>query len=484
MGSSPTFCTEHSFQSPLPPRRQRYFYTHRMSSQQLELTQKIGIRLSQQQLRFVRMLELNAPELDEAVERELEDNPALGVKEETTEEDTRRYPVYTRPQPNKEDYVFSPADNSETLYDQLLSQLSEKRLTPAVETAARFIIGSLDPNGYLHRSLRDIIDDMAFGPGVEITEQEAREALDTVRSLDPPGIGASDLRDCLRMQLTALPPSRQRDDALRIIDGAYEAFTMKHRHRIMSALHLSDSETTEALEMILSLNPKPGAALGNDPTENSNVIIPDFIVNVEEGDITITLNNRIPELCIEESFGQAMANLERTPKGRPKKGSEFIVTRFNDARDFIKVLTQRQQTMMTVMEAIVKIQENYFRTEDVYRLKPMMIKNVADLTGLDISVISRVTSNKYVALPWGILPLRFFFSDSIGEEKEGSDAATNRKIEAGIVALIEAEDKRHPLSDRKIMEEMARQGYEVSRRTVAKYRDRQGIPVARLRKEL
>ena len=171
-------------------------------------------------------------------------------------------------------------------------------------------------------------------------------------------------------------------------------------------------------------------------------------------------------------------------RGHPKKGSEFIVTRYNDARDFIRILSQRQQTMMTVMRAIVKIQEDYLRTEDVYRLKPMMIKHISDLTGLDMSVISRVTSNKYVSLPWGIFPLRFFFSDSIGEDKEGNEAATNRKIEARIAALINAEDKKHPLSDQKLMEEMQAEGYDVSRRTIAKYRDRIGLPIARLRKEM
>lgn len=452
-------------------------------SQSLELTQKMGIRLSQQQLRFVRMLEMNAPELDEAVERELEDNPALGVTEETTEEDTRRYPAYVPCQPQV-DIPFSPVDESQNLYDQLLLQLSERQLTPHVDTAARFIIGSLDSNGYLHRSLHDIIDDLAFGPGVEITDTEAQEALATVRSLDPPGIGAANLQDCLHMQLTAMPASKVRDNALRIIDHAYEAFTMKHKHRIMSILRLNADDTTESLDLILTLNPKPGSALGNDPTTTSNVIIPDYVVNIEDGEITITLNNHIPELKVEQSFEQAMRDLERTAKGRPKKGSEFIVNRYNDARDFIKILTQRQQTMMKVMTAIVKIQEEYFHTEDVYRLKPMMLKKVANLTGLDISVISRVTSNKHVALPWGIFPLRFFFSDSIGEENEGADTATNRKIEASIEKLINAEDKRHPLSDQKIMEEMQKLGYEISRRTVAKYRDRQGIPVARLRKEM
>lgn len=454
-----------------------------MSSQNLELTQKIGMRLSQQQLRFVRMLELNAPELDETVERELEDNPALGVKEEPEEERTPRYQAYTASRSDR-DYQFSPVDDSESLYDQLLAQLSERHLTPEVESAARFIIGSLDSNGYLTRSLRDIIDDMAFGPGIEISDNDARTALQTVRSLDPPGIAAANLQDCLKMQLIALPPSPVRDDALRIIDDAYDAFTMKHKHRIISALHLSPQQTDDALKLILSLNPKPGAALGHDPADATNIIIPDFIITIEDGQIHIALNNNIPELQIEQSFDQAIKSLDRNAKGRPRKGSEFIVSRYNDARDFIRILSQRQQTMMDVMSAIVKIQKEYFLTEDVYQLRPMMIKTIADLTGLDMSVISRVTSNKFVALPWGIFPLRFFFSDSIGEEKEGSEAATNRKIEARITQLIEAEDKKHPLSDRKITEEIQALGYDISRRTVAKYRDRVGIPVARLRKKL
>lgn len=453
-------------------------------AQSLKMDQRIGMRLSQQQLRFVKLLELNAPELDEAVERELEDNPALGVEEETSHEDQERYPAYYAPAPEASSHTFTQADESETLYDHLYAQLSERRLSAAVESGARYIIGNLDSNGYLQRSLPQLIDDIAFGPGIDLTDAEAREALDAVRSLDPPGIGARDLKDCLELQLKALPVSEERDDALRIISEAYEPFTMKHKHRIISLLKLPEDRVDRALNLILSLNPKPGAALGHDPAEESNVIIPDFIVNNEDGNITIALNNKIPELRIEQSFEQAMASLERTSSGRPKKGTEFIVSRYNDARDFLRVLTQRQETMMGVMSAIVKIQKEYFLTEDVYKLKPMMIKNVAELTGFDLSVISRATANKFVSTPWGIFPLRFFFSDSIGESDDEGNVATNRKIEAEIATLVENEDKRHPLSDQRIMEEMIARGYDVSRRTVAKYRDRQGIPVARLRKNL
>ena len=455
-----------------------------MNSQNLELTQKIGIRLSQQQLRFVRMLELNAPELDEAVERELEDNPALGVKSDDAEEEPARYlPLPVRQAP-ADDVQFTPPDNTETLYDHLLAQLSERELSTTVDEAARFIAGSLDSNGYLTVPLEQLVDDMAFGPGLDVTAEEADRAFAEVRSLDPPGIGALNLKDCLELQLAAMPKSRERDDAMRVVGETYEAFIRKHRHRIVSQLHLDDERVDKALDLIVTLNPKPGASYGHNPSDRANVIVPDFTVTNEDGELRIALNNRIPELRIDESFETAMATLQRSAKGRARKGSEFVVSRYNDARDFIRILAQRQNTMMQVMTAIVSIQKEYFLTEDVYKLKPMMIKNVSDLTGLDMSVISRATNNKYVSTPWGIFPLRFFFSDSVGEEKEGEEATTNRKIEAQISSLIAAEDKHHPLSDRIITEEMGKRGFDLSRRTVAKYRDRLGIPVARLRKGL
>lgn len=261
---------------------------------------------------------------------------------------------------------------------------------------------------------------------------------------------------------------------------------MKHTHKIISGLRIGQERVKEAIDLILTLNPKPGASL-DSTSYRTNVIVPDLVVSNEDGHLSVSLNNRVPELAIDRTFSEAVREMEETAASRRKarKGQEFVISRFNDARDFIRILRQRQETLIGVMTAIMKIQEEYFRTEDVYRLKPMMIKDISAMTGYDISVISRATNNKYVATPWGIFPLRFFFSDSIGEEGEDtSEALTNRKVEAEIAAIVEGEDKRHPLSDEKIKDMMEARGYEVSRRTVAKYRDRQGIPVARLRKEL
>ena len=482
VGSSPTFCTTVAGTS-LP--RCRFFI---IMSQNLHLEQTQRLSLSPQQIRFVKLLEMNAPELEEAVKKELEENVALEEKEPPVEHSVE-LPLHYGYRPNAgddESPSFTPADTEESLYDNLSAQISERKLPENVEAGARYIIGNLDSNGYLDRSLRSMADDMAFNEGIELSDEEARQALEAVRSLDPPGIGAFNLRDTLTMQLEALPESPVRDNALKIIRDGYEAFTMKHKHRLVSALHLTIKEVDEALELIRSLNPRPGATLGSSRSDMASVVVPDFIVNNEEGEITVSLNSRIPELRIDQSFEQAVENMERSAKGRIKKGSEseYIIRNYNDAREFIAILSQRQRTMMDVMTAIVKIQKEYFLTQDVYTLRPMMIKNVAELTGLDFSVISRATNGKYVATPWGIFPLRFFFSDSVGDTAEGTEALTNRKIEEEIKGLVEAEDKRHPLSDQHIMEEMASRGFDISRRTVAKYRDRLKIPVARLRKEM
>lgn len=457
-------------------------------SQNLQLDQTQRLSLSPQQIRFVKLLELNAPELEETVKKELEENVAL-EEAEPASESAPEVPIYYGPRQNSSDQdtpVFTPADTEESLYDNLSAQLYERDLPEKVAEAANYIIGNLDSNGYLDRSLRSIIDDMAFNEGIEISDEEAQQALNAVRSLDPPGIGAFNLRDTLQMQLQALPESENRDNALKIIRDGYDAFTMKHKHKLISALRMSEKKVDEALDLIRSLNPRPGAALGSSREDLASVVVPDFIVNNEDGEIIVSLNSNIPELQIDRSFEEAVANMERSAKGRIKKGneSEYILRNYNDAREFIAILSQRQRTMMDVMTAIVKIQKEYFLTQDIYTLRPMMIKNVAELTGLDFSVISRATNGKYVATPWGIFPLRFFFSDSVGETTDGAEALTNRKIEEEIRALVESEDKRHPLSDQHIMEEMSRRGFDISRRTIAKYRDRLKIPVARLRKEM
>lgn len=453
----------------------------------LQLEQRQRLRLSQQHLRYVKLLELNAPEFDEAVERELDDNPALESKEEDSPDEILRdeTPYYLRyarnesPDPQISDIVA--VDDSDTLYESLLRQISERNVSPETARIAGYLAGNVDSNGYIRRDLVKIIDDMEFNHGIVTDMDTARKALDLIRSLDPAGVGARDLRDTLMLQLQRMHPSQIRDDALKILENKFDEFTMRHYQKLISSLGLTRGRTMEAVELIQTLNPKPGASFGGNSETLGNVIIPDFIVDIRDGRFNISLNNRVPMLGIEQSFEEAVAALRKENAGRRKrKGSEYIMTRYNDARDFIKIIRQRQQTMMQVMTAILQIQYDYFSTEDVNKLHPMMIKDIANITGLDISTISRATANKYVGTPWGVFPLRYFFSDTIGKEDEG---LTNRKIEAEIRNLVDVEDKSHPLSDEKICRILNEKGFDVSRRTVAKYRDRTGIPVARLRKE-
>lgn len=460
-------------------------------SQILQQEQRQLMRLSHQQLRYVRLLELNAPELDEAVVRELEENPALGAEEDAQAPDERAaaerdggepywFPL-RRPRGEMQPEIPS-ADDRLSLYDELNRQLDVLVLPAEVAAMARFIVGNLDSNGYLRRPLAMLVDDIAFSQGIEVGEATAQAALEAVRSLEPRGIGASDLRDCLELQLEAMAPSAVRDDALEIVRRHFEAFTMKHNHRIVSGMKADAGRVAEAVALIRRLNPKPGSGLGSGAGSTAAPVVPDFIVDRDEnGQLTVALNNHIPELRIEESFSEAMRSMEEQGRRREaRKGKEFVVQNYNDARDFIRILRQRQQTLFSVMTAIVSIQREYFETDDVHRLRPMMMKDIAALTGHDLSVISRATAGKYVATPSGIYPLRFFFSDGFGEEGE---EFTNREVEAVIRRIVESEDKRHPMSDEKIRERMEREGYSVSRRTVAKYRDRLRIPVARLRRE-
>ena len=468
-----------------------------MTKQTLRQTATQRNIITQQQLRYVNMLEKNAREVDDEVARELEENSALEAEPDPAHEEIRireinastYYPnLYSGADDRPE---FTPRDNSETLYDTLKIQLSERNLSPEVKEAALYIIDSLEPDGYLRRTLGDLEEDMMFHHGLSFPEGTLRKALDAIRKMDPPGVGAQSLQDCLLLQLERLGESQEREDALKIVRKKFEALTSRHYHKIISGLKIKEDSLRKALALIVSLNPRPGLSVGNADNDSTNIVIPDFIIREDSdtGELSIILNNRIPELKISESFSSAVKELESQNKRRRAKTpqNQYILSHFNEANDFIKVYRQRQQTLYTVMSAIVKLQKNYFETADIYAMHPMMLKDLERETGLDKSTISRATRNKFGDLPWGIYPLRFFFSDSKGPKekdggKEGTSALTNRKIEAEIRKIIEQEDKKHPLSDAAIFDEMQKRGLNIARRTITKYRERCGIPASRLRK--
>lgn len=459
-------------------------------------TQRLATRLSQQQLRFVRLLELNAPEFEEAVDQELQSNPALEALPEgetisqtsnsNKEEEEWTRPAWRVPGSSSSSISFQelpPPEDSPSLYDYLNSQLPEKSLTDNQLKAARFIIGSLDPNGYLRTPLNQIALDMAVNEDTDLPESDWQIALQAIKELDPPGMGAVNLQESLQLQLQRLPDSQDKEVALRIIKNHFDTFVLKHFDRIASSLKLPVKTVQQAIDLIVQLNPKPGAQFEARSSEAANYVVPDFILEETDNGLTISLANRVPELAIEQSFAKAVADSKTEPGNRRKKGMEFVASRVSEARDFIKLLSQRQHTLLQVASAILKIQKEYFETRDLYRLRPMMLKDIMAITGFDASVVSRATAGKYLQTPWGIFPMRFFFSDTVGENGADTGALTNRKLEAEIKSLIENEDKKHPLSDDKLQQAMAERGYDISRRTVAKYRDRLKIPVARLRRE-
>lgn len=465
------------------------------TGQRITTEQRLTQRLTQQQLRLVRMLDMSAPELDEEVQREMEANPALEAEDPETFAATNasdypssdsRWSSY-RSASQSDDYTDLPvADSAPSLYESLMTQLGQLHLDPEVLTAARFIVGNLDSNGRLQRDPAYLVNDLAFTEGIDLPQKVMDKAFEAVRTLEPHGVGAISLADCLSLQLKYLPASRERDDALRILNEQYEAFSMLHSHLLVSRLKISKERVAAAIDLIRTLNPKPGASVESTPI-GINTIIPDVIVDTSGKEPVISLNNRIPELRISDTFSNAEREMDRKAKKKKESGDrEFIVSRYNDAKDFIKALRLRQEAMMSVMTAIVKLQREYFDTEDIYRLRPMIIKDIEAITGQDPSVISRCTANKYVGLPWGILPLRFFFSDTVGDNatEDDTDALTNRKVEAEIRRIVDAEDKKHPLSDEKITQTLQEAGLNISRRTVAKYRDRLNIPPARLRRSI
>lgn len=466
-----------------------------MADQNLEQTLTQRNIITQRQLRFVNALEKTAQEFDREVEKELEENNALEAEPDPGHSELRfpdpeRTPRYyqTHQSAFEEAPEFAPRDYSATLYDSLRTQLAEQRsLSPDTVKAAEYIIDSLEPDGYLRLSLEDIREDMEFHHGLYLPEEALQEALRAIRGMDPAGIGASDLRDCLLLQLRRLSPSPVLSDAIAIVEKKFDALSSRHYHKILSGLRMKEERLRPALELITSLNPRPGLAIGDD-TESTNIVIPDFIISedTETGEFTIHVNNRIPELRIAESFESAIKDLETSRRQRLAKSdaNQYVLSKLNDAREFIQIFKQRQQTLFMVMSAIVKLQREYFETADIYNLRPMMLKDIERETGLDLSTISRATKNKSVDLPWGVFPLRFFFTQSQGggEGADGS-AITNRQIEEEIRKIVNEENKKRPLSDQAIAVKLEERGYPISRRTVTKYRERIDIPIARLRKE-
>ncbi len=486
-----------------------------------ELKQKL--RLSSQQMLQVKLIGMSIAELEEKIKTELYDNPALetsaptdegegegdlemdafgGGDEEHTEEEEREDEfekaledigideemsgVSSRERNADEDYVEPVYGNIVSFYDSLKEQMGEEDLTEKQEYVLEYLIGSLDSNGYLRKNLEDLCDELAIYHNVEVTEHELEEVLHILQSFDPPGIGARTLQECLLIQIRRKPNGLLKDKMKEVIAKHFDEFIKKHWDKIRVSMGLSESLADDLQREIRRLNPKPGAAMGESVGRNLQQITPDFIVNTsEDGSISFTLNDgNVPVLKVSPDYTESIEEYKKR-KGSLSRGEKeslaFYEDKVNKAQGFIEAIRQRRHTLYATMKAIIEWQRKYFLDGDEADLKPMILKDIAEKTGLDISTISRVSNEKYVQTNWGAFPLRHFFSD--GYVTEGGEETSTRKIKLSLKELINKEKKEKPLSDDALAAEMKKMGYPIARRTVAKYREQLGIPVARLRKE-
>lgn len=471
-----------------------------MATQRQNMTLRQGLhqRLSPRQVRFGRLLEMTAPEFEEEIQRVVEENPAIEVVEgseeqktegneddfhETAEElqradysDEDDIPSYRLNINNgvRESDFAEPidADDNFSADEVLMKQLSEYDMTEREREIAAYVVGNINSNGYLERSAADIADDIAMSSGLSVTEEEVSGVIEKVRTLDPAGICAYDLRDCLLLQLQRMAQDNRVEIAMRMIEGYFSLFAKKHFDKIRASMEISREEFDEALKVILSLNPKPGSALeSHGSADKMRHITPDFAVEITpDGLFSVSVCGNAPELQIEQSF--------RIDQISDAKSREFIKARREEAEEFISLAKERGETLLAIITAIVKMQHEFFVEYDRTKLRPMVLRDVSEATGYDVSVISRATATKYVLTAQGVIALKSLFTEGIGDEGEVSSSAMIELIKE----IVEQEDKTEPLSDEEISERLNAQGIAAARRTVAKYRERMGIPVARLRK--
>ena len=467
--------------------------------------------LSPQQILVVKLLELPAVELEDRVRAELLENPALEEgKEETavddlsenadndqsdneydslgdylTEDDIPDYKLQERNKSKGEQAEEIPFSDTTSFYETLQEQLRERNLTEHQQALAEYLIGSLDDDGLLRKTLDSISDELAIYAGVDAKEQELEEVLSIIQDFDPPGLGARSLQECLLIQIKRKEPSSLQQTELNIIEKCYEEFTRKHWDKIIQRLNLSEEEFEAAINEITKLNPRPGSSLGEVIGRNMQQIVPDFIVETfDDGSIVLSLNNKnIPELRMSREFNDMLQEHTYNKANQTKESKEamlFLKQKMDAAQGFIDAIKQRQNTLQTTMEAIIDLQRPFFQEGDESLLRPLILKDVAERTGLDISTISRVSNSKYVQTNFGIYSLKYFFSD--GYTTEDGEEMSVREIRRILKECIDNENKKKPLTDDELADILKEKGYPIARRTVAKYRQQLNIPVARLRK--
>lgn len=491
--------------------------------QEQKLEQKLQQSISQQQLLQSQLVELPLQQLAERIETEMHDNPALETTSDDPEfteypeynddsetsddydiqrereersdaldaalenigRDDEELPVYQGGRPAYEEHEDMVLGESQSFYDQLLEQVGELELSDQDRYVMEYLIRSLDDDGLLRASIEGISDELAIYHNIDLTKEQIEAVLHKLQQLDPPGIGARSLQECLLLQVDRKEKSSLTNLMKRVLTDYFDAFTKKHWDKIQRALALDDLQTDELLRELRRLNPKPGAAMGETIGRSMQQITPDFIVDTQDdGTVTFTLNSGdLPQLQVSQSFADLLKDYQNNKEGLTRQMKEALLytkQKVDAAQSFIDAVQMRRRTLTLTMKAIIRLQHKFFEEGDESLLRPMILKDVAEKTGLDLSTISRVSNSKYVQTRWGMFPLKFFFSD--GYVTESGEELSTREIKAALRDIVEAEDKRKPMSDEALCDALKQKGYPIARRTVAKYREQLGIPIARMRK--
>jgi len=474
------------------------------------LRQKLLQKLSPQQIQLMKLLQVPTMELEARIKEELEVNPALEEGSEEREKAEDQIDDDTRSEAEKEfelddywdddapayktqinnyskdqEFKGAPLASGKSLADFLMDQFKMRMWSENQKAIGELILGNLDDSGYLRRETKSIVDDLVFNLGIEVSEEDVLEVLFQIQEFDPVGIAARDLQECLIIQLEHKEPIPTVELAIKILEKCFDLFTKKHYSKIEAKLHVSTDDLKDALDEILKLNPKPGAGYNPGGAVQNQQIIPDFIlVEDHKGEPEVKLfNAQLPTLRVSHTYRDMLKGYKENPNGvKDKEAVQFVKQKLDAASWFIDAIKQRQLTLMGTMEAIFEIQQEFFRTGDETRLKPMILKDIAEKVGLDVSTISRVANSKYIQTPYGNYLLKYFFSEAL--TSSDGEQVSSREVKKILEESVGGEDKRKPLTDEKLMAVLKEKGYNIARRTVAKYREQLGIPVARLRKEL
>ncbi len=470
-----------------------------MLKQGLELKQTQ--KLSPLQIQTIKLIELPIQELEQRIRKELEENPVLDEDLPKDKEEDGEAPREVSLSEYKEDDSIPSyrlrSDNyskderpqyntfsvKESFTQSLQEQLGYRNLTEHQYAVASFLIGSLDDDGYLRRSIDSVVDDLSFRANIETNEEEVLEMLKVIQEFEPSGVGARDLRECLLLQIKHCRKTPEVEIAVKILKNHFHEFTSKHFQKIMTRMNITEQQLKAAMSKILKLNPSPGGQIDDSYADQAQQIVPDFVLEYRDGELDLSMPRfSIPELRVNKKYADLLIDAANSSEREKKEAAAFVKKKLDSAKWFVEAIKQRHHTLSSTMQAIIDYQREYFIDGDETHLRPMVLKDIAEKTGFDISTISRVVNSKYIETHFGIYSLKYFFSEGM-ENQDGEEVST-RELKKALQECVDTEDKHKPLTDDELVVKMTEKGYKVARRTIAKYRDQLGIPKARLRKEL